>query len=507
MKRKILGILVCTLFVFSAFASAATENNCRINNKISPKTMKVTMGNVQISSDPLDEKHPTITGATDGSILVAYDRQQSSLLSHIHIIRSDDDGNTWSKIWDTNRGDTQVGLHNWPVLCTPPGGEQIFGSWNDEASNVIYFINVTDPSDPESYSEGMGYYDADGWDYDRHTFTIAAFDENRFGIGHVGHIIVSGYDLPYSCQLISFTEGYSGSFGITGDEDYPIGYNNEIAVTSNLYWMVWDFPNEATETSDLLLKWGDPVEEGDCHIWPDVEITSSADYIDPALASSGNNLCIVCMSNDNIFGDFDLVCKYSTDEGSTWHDATVPSQPQVDDKSPEIFMLGSTVFCAFIRNNNLYLTKSTDFGQTWDDPEQINDVDGTVVEEPEAVYNSSAGIARVDTRNGNEDIYYYGLATPIITVKSISGGFGVSAIIENTGKTDATDISWSIDLDGLVLIGAHTEGTISSLAAGGSETVKAGFIFGLGKATITVTAGGATKTTEGTVLGPFVIGL
>ncbi len=465
------------------------------------------MEDVQISSDPLDEEHPTIADAADGSILVAYDREPVGIEGHIYFMRSTDDGNTWSEIWNT---DTEVGgmtdsVQDWPVLCRPPGGEAIYGSWNDEPFNVMFYASIANPSDPNSYGEQVVSDDMTGWDYDRHTFTIDAFDTNRYAVGHVGHIEFGGYDLPFSCQITYSTEGFTPG-GRTGDEDYPIGYNCEVAVTSTLFWMVWDFPSEATGTSGLLLKWGDPLQETDCHYWPDREITSSNDYFDPAFDASGDNLCIVYMTNDNDGGDFDLACMFSTDEGDTWEDSTLPSQPQVDEKSPEIFVSGSTVFCTFVRNGNLYLTKSTDLGKTWEEPEQINEVEGTVVDEPGAVEVSQVGIVWADTRNGNKDVYFAPLGGPIISVESISGGMGVTATITNTGTGDAADVPWSIDVSGLVFLGGHTEGTID-LPAGGETTIKSGLVFGIGPGAITVTVGGASKAANCFILGPLVLGV
>lgn len=234
---------------------------------------------------------------------------------------------------------------------------------------------------------------------------------------------------------------------------------------------------------------GDPEQQSDCHFWDDREIGSpSADYKDPAMAASGSNICIVYMSNENVYGDFDLVCKYSTDEGQTWHDS------------------GSTVFCTFVRNNNLYFTKSDDFGQTWNEPIKINDVDGKVVDEPGAVDISSAGIVWVDTRNGNEDIYYSPLPAPILTI-GLFGGFGIKARIMNQGIVDAENIPWSVDLSGFVIIGKHSEGTIDKLAPGESVDVGPSFVFGLGPVTITVKAGGTTLSAKGLIIGPFVLGV
>jgi hypothetical protein len=99
------------------------------------------------------------------------------------------------------------------------------------------------------------------------------------------------------------------------------------------------------------------------------------------------------------------------------------------------------------------------------------------------------------------------IAHPIAVEITIKGGFGVSATIKNVGTTDLTNVAWSIDLDGsLIFVGKTKSGTIGTLVAGDSVTVK-DFVIGFGKTNIVVTAGTEEKTSSGTALLFFVIGV
>jgi hypothetical protein len=87
---------------------------------------------------------------------------------------------------------------------------------------------------------------------------------------------------------------------------------------------------------------------------------------------------------------------------------------------------------------------------------------------------------------------------PHFKIDSIKGGLGITAVINNTGTIDAT-ASWKIQLDGgLILVGKSKTGSVD-IAVGKTATIK-DFVFGIGKTTIAVTAGDASKTATGTVL-------
>lgn len=81
------------------------------------------------------------------------------------------------------------------------------------------------------------------------------------------------------------------------------------------------------------------------------------------------------------------------------------------------------------------------------------------------------------------------VGVPKIDVTDISGGLlKVNAIIKNVGSADATNVHWTISLDGgIILLGKSSSGTVS-IPAGESVKIQSTPIIGLGKTTITVKA-------------------
>jgi hypothetical protein len=102
---------------------------------------------------------------------------------------------------------------------------------------------------------------------------------------------------------------------------------------------------------------------------------------------------------------------------------------------------------------------------------------------------------------------------PELEISTITGGFGIKAVIKNIGTGAATNVDWTITLDGkLVFVGKSSPGTIASIAAAGESPIKSKFILGFGKTNIVVSATcdeGVTAelTKTAFVLGPFVLGV
>jgi hypothetical protein len=100
-------------------------------------------------------------------------------------------------------------------------------------------------------------------------------------------------------------------------------------------------------------------------------------------------------------------------------------------------------------------------------------------------------------------------AEPELIIETITGGFGISAIIKNVGDGEATNVDWTISFDGgLIFIGKEKSGVIDRISPGEMVQIPPNkFVFGLGKSSINICADQASKTVEGYVLLFFVLGI
>jgi len=97
--------------------------------------------------------------------------------------------------------------------------------------------------------------------------------------------------------------------------------------------------------------------------------------------------------------------------------------------------------------------------------------------------------------NGSESKWsdphsFHILKAPFIKVYQIySGFFSINALIKNLGELEATDVQWSIRIEGgTILIGRETVGVIDSILPGDESTIISNPIIGFGKVTIITTA-------------------
>ena len=77
---------------------------------------------------------------------------------------------------------------------------------------------------------------------------------------------------------------------------------------------------------------------------------------------------------------------------------------------------------------------------------------------------------------------------PLLEIQPIKGGlFNVNSVIKNTGDLEATDVNWSINLDGGALIGKLTTGN-DDIPPKGEIILDSKFVIGFGPTKITITA-------------------
>jgi hypothetical protein len=98
---------------------------------------------------------------------------------------------------------------------------------------------------------------------------------------------------------------------------------------------------------------------------------------------------------------------------------------------------------------------------------------------------------------GVDDIEIQGTlaSEPALQITSITGPIGIKATIENTGTADATNVQWSLNLDGgFILLGNSKAGEEPTIPVNSSIDVKIPLVLGFGKTTIRVAASCAEGT-------------
>ncbi len=534
----IAAIMLCAaLFVpVSAIGGNDLPFNSNLLKKIpishriqrTPIATGITQGNVKLSPNiPGDDFLPDITRDANGNIIVTFSHEATPMDAFPHIVYSTN-GEDWVDI-DLSL----LGIEGYNTYCQVAYMEDtkydtgVFdGIWwdcIDESRDAGYFFKIGDITNDETWEAWMW---VDGsrpgasclvWKDDMLYQQVSFGQSSGPVLGMINDdqgmdqgTMLWWMDDDISGMVVNWDSGTGplGEYFPSSDIDLaPIHDDDPVQTENDFFYMV--FQSDRTEKSEVCWKRVVPNIEDDQEfvedqLYLDGGVDNGYDARHPVVDAYGDKVMVIYMSDEN--GDWDIKCMYSTDRGKTWSSTMVAAERGVDELYPAFYLDGDTVHCIYIKNNNLYMIESNNFGGSWGEPVQINEVDGTVVAEPNSADIHPAGIVWTDERDGDKDIFYAsGPPAPFLAIDKVMGGIGATVTISNTGSADATNVEWTIDLSGLVFLGKHSSGTISSIAPGESVRVKSGFPLGFGPVDVTVTVTSAegvsaSKTVSGTLM-------
>jgi hypothetical protein len=515
MKKKNIGICAITLIIagLMIMASATTIGQ---NPKTEEKTLRLeSIGKCIVGMEKIDSKTLTKvrpSSSFDGTPLyLGINPTIASDVSNIVLgLESVDDPNCWftgSIDGGQSWAESAVG---W-ALDEPPelpdidscGDGRFMGtmvpSYLDGDGGNLYKVRVTDVGDLENgYTCSYWTFGDLGEGYTNFVcngaagYTAEDPAENEWAFGVVtmqGDYADAGPQPLMSYQFDDTGYAWIYTFGgdINGGESTKVDIDQE---TLYMYG-VWNYYDSELEQNDIL------IEIMDFGTWDDYEgyvihpeiggytlsTDGSDDFVD--ISAQSDNVIIVSERSGDIVA-------YSSSDGfqSDLVEFTIASGA----KEPRIVHTDeNTAMCTFIMDDSVYSSITDNGGGTWSTPVMVSGP-GEDVER--------ADVCGFGTAYESEETIYFafgGGEFPIIGIDSISGGIGVSAVIKNTGTGDAIDLPYSITVSGGILgmINKEDSNTIS-IPADGEATVKLPMILGLGKVSITVTAGSASETVEGT---------
>jgi hypothetical protein len=376
----------------------------------------------------------------------------------------------------------------------------------DADGSAGYYLQITDPMDSATwYCPGYTWNDV-GSGYTNFIdmacggYTAADPKENQWAFG--AYSIVGDHgDLGAQTGFFSYVFNNAYSAWIYTLADNPGDFNGvtstSVDIDQNTLYSYAVYNCNSNASFNLLLfimdfgQWGDyngnPIHN---NTWS-VYLKTPGNDTNLDISAYKNNVIIVSERAGNI------IAYYANDPlNNDFSEITIATAG----KNPRISHFDTNkAVCEFIKDGGSYYSFTADGGVTWSTPklasEETNVQNGDVCAKGYA-YESADTVYFAPT-----DFSY-----PILTIDSISGGIGVSAVVKNIGTAAAENFAWSIKSTGTVFVGKEKSGT-ATLQPGASTTVKTGLMLGIGAITITVTADTATKTATAKLLLFLVTGL
>jgi hypothetical protein len=537
MKKIVIVTIISTLLLTVIDAGATIEENSKVTslqtsrlfkgsvNTFTTNTEKVTLtdeifsdekslemtidNGIPVIQTESNEFHPQMSIHSSGTMFTVFEYAlDGSFEYYPEYFYSTDAGEIWQEAgyFPESLGceypsldDNGFGFHS--VLVSPA---------SEPGTTWMIDVPYEDPANFNGATNDWGQYNIGPFEMP----SISCYDmvgEEEWNFGGSAFTGYYGYqdaNIPGAAWLYyPTTESSSALSWVNDEEGNTIGnfLHSDFAIDPITKFSYALYDNE--EDPNLLVRTDDfgSWDADGYHVdGPNYYIGDDSNHLMyPAIEVYNDIAVIIAVENGNV------ICFYSEDGLKTYQKSVVTTGAMYPDI--ELGPDKTTFVCSYIKNGILYSKSSNDKGATWKDEMQF-------VENMNIAYRTShlfEGLTEVsavweDMRNGNSDVYFGTAATvqaPIVEIDSISGGFGLTVQVKNSGNADATDIDWNIKFDGGVFIGSEKSGTIASLAQGTSTTIKTGFLFGFGATDITVTVGGVTEKTAAKAFLFFIVGL
>jgi len=467
-----------------------------------------TISNTPIITADFDAQHPSITGSNKDVFVIA-ELAQDIFTVDLSMVFSQDGGTTWSDLYGWQTDDT---VESYPCVDYCENSEfEGYGTFLPDIMTqeiaLLHFPSMTNPEAPYGADEGWGMWLLTGGSYtDFYDIDVAGYPHGEDApapdfhgvLTMISHSDNEGEQIENFYETVDTSVGacYLGFEGELGDT-----ITVDIDLSTQTYFEAMELKNEPELVEDGVFLELCYVEPGNEQWWEnDWPVFVFEGAANPDLAAANGNCFCVCEVNG------DLVCYYSHDNGGSFTASTISTEGQY----PKVSIIGTTVLCSYTVDGNIYSALSEDEGVTWEIFGPVNAQSGSVLPSEQSHDIHGAHLVWTDIRDEFNTIIHDSageVAVPIIEIDTVSGGFGVTATVQNTGSAAATDLDWRISFDGGVFVGSEKTGTIFSLGIGESATISTGLILGIGATSITIEVGSISEKRDGTVLLFFVAGI
>gem|GEM_PF-757901 len=347
-------------------------------------------GDQQTRDDPIAYLHPALGDAGGGILLRMYEFYDGvSPLAYIFMNGSDDDGLNWTECcWYDLYGATYPSLDAWGT------GTQCYGTFIPPSSfgagAAVFLLDFPDPMNPATWDVLWAPYSALGWYGIRMNEIATDNSQESWNWGFQSAILSRTYpgedtlrDAPHIFYQVNATGTTTGSYYANHDSCRTTSADiDRVTAKTFAVYDRYDTDDDQYQMfirQDYFNNW-DAGTNAVTKYFPDTD----QHIVYPVVAAYDDQLVIVAATyHDSAADDTDIICWHTNDgDVDSLSDISVVAATLDAENCPEVSHVENATFiCTFVKNSELYASRSNDAGATWSAPEKVNDESELVVEE------------------------------------------------------------------------------------------------------------------------------